>query len=100
MLDPPKEPIIWDFMIASRDIVLNYISWELNCGDKINFQGDLWNGHPPLNSMPNIQNIVSVTEVEWGNLVIHFMDAIFFFKESNMERSRPTPLRLSMQTTT
>ena len=49
MLDPPKGSVIWDFMIASRDIVLNNIYWELNCGDKINFQGDSWNGHLPLN---------------------------------------------------
>ena len=64
MLDPLKGSVIWDFMIASRDIVLNYISWELNCGDTINFWGDSWNGHPPLNSIPNIQNIVSIIEVE------------------------------------
>ena len=79
MLDPPKGSVIWDFMIASRDIVLKHISWELNCGNKINFWGDSWNGHPPLNTMPNIQNIVSVIEAEWSNLVIHFMDAICIF---------------------
>ena len=79
MLDPPKGSTIWDFMIASRDIVLKYISWELNCGDKINFWGDSWNGHPPLNIVLNIQNIISVTEAKWGNLVIHFMDATCIF---------------------
>ena len=76
MLDPPKGSVIWDFMIASRDIVLKYISWELNCGDKIKFWVNSWNGQPPLIVMQNIQKIVLVTEAEWGNLVIHFMDAI------------------------
>ena len=37
MLDSPKGSVISNFMNAFRDIVLNYISWELNCGEKINF---------------------------------------------------------------
>ena len=57
MLDPPKGSVIWDFMLSSKDIVHKYISWELNCGDKINFWRDSWNGQPPLITLPNIQEI-------------------------------------------
>ena len=37
--NPPKGSIIWDFMIASHKIIVDYISWEVNNGSSINF----WN---------------------------------------------------------
>lgn len=44
ILDPPKGSVVWDFMIASRDIVVNYVSWEVNDGTRVNFWRDSWNG--------------------------------------------------------
>lgn len=37
MLDPPKGLTIWDFMIFSRDIVLKYVTWEVNNGSMVKF---------------------------------------------------------------
>ena len=30
ILDPPKGLVIWDFMTTSHNIVVNYVSWEIN----------------------------------------------------------------------
>ena len=64
-------------MIASIDLVLRFISWELNCGDKINFWRDSWNGQPLLITLPNVHKMMASLESAWGNLVIHFIDAIY-----------------------
>ena len=67
ILDPPKGSIFLDFMVSSRDIVLKYVTWEINKVDNISFWRDSWNGQPPLTILPDVHNIISVTEAMWGN---------------------------------
>jgi hypothetical protein len=37
VLDPPKGSVIWDFMMASREVITSFISWQVNNGDSVNF---------------------------------------------------------------
>ena len=38
--NPPKGSVFWDFMIGSRKIIVDYISWDVNNGMSINFWND------------------------------------------------------------
>ena len=46
ILDPIKGSTIWDFMMSSRDVVVEYVSWEVNNGVKDKFWRDSWKGAP------------------------------------------------------
>ena len=73
ILDPPKGSVIWDFMTASRNIVVNYISWEVNDGTKVNFWRDSWNGQIPLSNNLISLNIIEVSELHWGTQLYQYV---------------------------
>jgi hypothetical protein len=76
ILDPPKGSAIWDFMIASREIVTNYISWEVNSGYQVKFWHDSWNGAPPLSKMEGVDHMIIAIENLWGSLLINYVSVI------------------------
>ena len=60
ILDPLKGSIFLDFMVSSRDIVLKYVTWEINIVDNISFWRDSWNGQPLLTILPDVHNIIQL----------------------------------------
>ena len=60
ILDTPKGSVIWDFMIASRDIVVTYVTWEVNNNSRVSFLRDSWNGQPPLSNSLISQTTIKV----------------------------------------
>ena len=46
--NPPLGSAIWNFMMSSKDIVCNYVTWKIHSGEKVKFWEDSWNGFPPL----------------------------------------------------
>ena len=79
MLDPPKGLVIWDFMIASCDIVVKYVSWEVNNGIRVNFWRDSLNGQTPLSNCLISTNIIKVSKLHWGTQLDQFIDNVCEF---------------------
>ena len=79
--NPPKGSVIWDFMIASRKIIVDYISWEVNNGSSINFWNDSWNGQIPLSKSGISLNVIQVSELHWGSQFNHYMEYVCEFSK-------------------
>ena len=71
--NPPKGSVIWDFMIASRKIIVDFISWEVNNGLSINFWNDSWNGYIPISKSGISLNVIQVAELHWGSHFNHYV---------------------------
>jgi ribonuclease HI/exonuclease III len=76
LANPPKGSAIWNFMMASREVVSNYITWEVHSGLSVSFWLDSWLGFPPLVNSPQALEIMHITNQHWGSKLIDFVDAI------------------------
>ena len=96
ILDPPKGSVIWDFVTASQNIVVNYVSCEVNDCTKVKFWRDFWNGQIQLSNNLISLNIIEVSELHWGTQLYQYVAYVcelsgkVFWKD-------PTVLPLSSQ---
>ena len=75
-MDPLKGSVIWDFMTASRNIVVNYVSWEVNDGTKVKFWRDSWNGQIPISNNLISLNIIEMLELHWGTQLYQYVSYV------------------------
>ena len=83
-------------MIASRKIIVDYISWEVNNGSSINFWNDSWNGQIPLSKSGISLNIIEVSEHHWRTQLNQYVEYVCKFSKKIFWKD-PTILPLSLQ---
>ena len=94
--NPPKGSVVWDFMIGSRKIIVDYISWEVNNGISINFWNDSLNGKIPLSKSGISLNIIHVVKTHWGLQLNQYVDYVSEFSKKIVWKD-PSKLPLSRQ---
>ncbi len=80
--NPSKGSTIWNFMMASRDIATQYITWEVNSGDRASFWPDSWSALPPLIHATSLDDIVASSEEIWGKSLVDYDSRVCLFSKS------------------
>ena len=89
--NPSKGSSIWNFMMTSRDIVTQYITWDVNNGDRASFWRDCWSGLPPLIHATSLDDIIASFEVIWGKSLVDYVYAVCLFSRMVIHKD-PNPL--------
>lgn len=76
MINPPRGSESWNFMLNCRDLIGNYLTWDVGKGDKALFWEDSWDGYPPLISKPHPNHLKEVLISRWGKEVCKYKTKI------------------------
>lgn len=61
----PKGSECWNFMVKCRSIINKYLMWDVAAG----FWKYSWDGHPPLHTSSNLENIITRLKSLWSSKV-------------------------------
>ena len=75
-LNLPQGSKIWKFMTASRHVILDYVSWEINNGRQALFWEDSWNGLPPLATRQEFLVFIQIFKDNWGDRVVDYVSQV------------------------
>ena len=92
MSNPPLGLAIWNFMMSSKDIVCNYVTWEIHSGEKVKFWEDSWNGFPPLCRQEKLVEARQVLKAEWGSSFWDYVLEIEIHSRRVLWKEPPTHL--------
>lgn len=93
--NPPQGSTIWNFMISCREVVSNFLSWQVHSGEDILFWKDSWNGFPPLSQHDSHASISVVLSQLWGVRLVDYVDSVDLFSHK-VSWKDPSTLPLSL----
>lgn len=65
----PKGSENWNFMTSCRNLIGNYLTWDVGKGESALFWEDSWDGYPPLGREPTLGNLKTKMCNCWGSKV-------------------------------
>lgn len=79
-----------------KNLISNYVSWEINNCLSANFWIDSWCGHPPIAQLDNMTYIMDTTIAHWGIKLSDYVSVVEIFS-GKIIRKDPTLLPIPLQ---
>ncbi|XP_057828398.2 uncharacterized protein LOC131039625 [Cryptomeria japonica] len=79
--NPPDGSAMWNFMLSSRDVVTQFITWQIHNGESTNFRFDSWNGFPTLAQVPQLQLVIPIFIQKWGHKLINYVSGVALYSK-------------------
>lgn len=72
--NPRRGSALWNFMLDSRPLITNHLTWLIGDGTRASFWNDSWNGYVPLNSLPGMDEAMWLTRIAYGESISSFVN--------------------------